>query len=379
MSSRKYVSGRIVELRKAIQEAEQLSMKPRLSSAEEQRVNVLLAKIKAFQNPALDEVKGGYSAETREFFNGLREERAVNMLAGVAGINYTEGTQGGSLVPIEFFDQVLHGMANFDPLLDEDVVTLDVTEKPFAGNPLQISGWDLSSIEAERVTEASQLVPIAVPNVAGDLLNGYSYRVPLSVTFELEQDGGDRLIGQLQEAYTVGFARGIGVDLVLGTGSSEPQGVLTGAANSGVTTGASGKLQLTDFTQIYFSVDRAYRNSPKCAWLMDDVMYQLVRQATDNSGRPLLNVIGDEELLLGKPVRVSPSMPSGSAAKSIVFGDLSHFVVHVSKLWVRRTIQTAIYVDAGKALWTALMRADAAVFDPTNGEKPPIVYATNHS
>jgi hypothetical protein len=44
-----------------------------------------------------------------------------------------------------------------------------------------------------------------------------------------------------------------------------------------------------------------------------------------------------------------------------------------------RTIQAPGYVDKGKALYTAYMRADAAVIDPTGGEKPPIVYATSHS
>jgi len=368
------------ELRAAIQEAEKLSAKSNLSHADETRISVLLSKIKVLQNPAFR--PEGYSPETRDFFRNVvtnpNELRATDMLAGQQSIAYTDGNQGGYAVPFEFFTEVLHGMAQFDPLLDESVVTLDQSPT-FALQPIQISGWDLSAIAASRTGEGNQKNPITVPNVDGAVLNSFTYKLSLDASFELAQDAVDRLLYQIQEAYSIGFARGIGVDLVLGNGSGEPQGLLEFAANSGVTTAASGKLSLDDFTDIYFSVDRAYRNSPKCAWVMDDATYQLARQAVDNSGRPLLCIKKDQEVILGKPVLISPSMPSGSAAKSIVFGDLSHYVVRVSRMTLRASIEAPGYVEYGKVLYTGLMRADAVLFDPTGGEKPPIVYATNHS
>jgi HK97 family phage major capsid protein len=381
----KSVTPKLRELRMAIQEAERLSAKPKLMKEDESRINVLLAKIKALQNPAMEATRGGYSPETREFFDRVKQtngnETRAAMEAGVQSITHTG--LSGYVVPIEIFQEVLHGMAQFDPLLDEDLVTLDITEKPFKGSPLQISGWDMSAIAAERVTEASQLLPLAVPAVDGDILNGWSYRVPLAVTFEMEQDGGDRLIAQLQQAFEIGLARGIGEDLVTGTGESQPQGVLTGAANSGVTLDPTIVNDVSNtlndlFQQAYFSVNRAYRASPKCAWAMSDETYQWIRSITSKSARPLLNIKNDDETLMGKPVVICPSMPSYRSLSigpgKIVFGDFSHYVVHVSPIWVRRTIQSFASVDKGEAIWTGMMRADAAVFDPTGGITPPLVY-----
>jgi HK97 family phage major capsid protein len=310
--------------------------------------------------------------------DSVLEARDTDMLAGTQAIAATQGPSGGYLVPIEFENEVIYGMAQTDPLLDEDVVTL-LTDTNIRLRPIQLPGWDLSQFAAVRIGEGNQQNPQTVPTVGRETLNGYTYKATLDATFELEDDAADLLIGQIEKAFSTAMARGIGVDLVLGTGSSQPQGLLTCASPSGITTGASGKYELTDFTSIYESVDRAYRQSPKCAWVMDDTTYLAVRQATDNSGRPLLNVLKDKELLLGKPVLISPSMPSGSSAKAIVFGDLSHMVVRVSQLRIARAIQALGYVDKGKALYTGIMRADAVVFDPSNGVKPPIVYATNHS
>jgi HK97 family phage major capsid protein len=386
MSKRLFVSGRYSEIRAAIQEAEKLAAKPYMTKQEEVRVGVLLSKVKALQNPTMLESNNRQlGPESRAWFRGLLtdrnfkpEQRGTDMLAGTQSKTWSEGEAGGFAVPTEFFDQVLHGMAQADPLLADDVVTL-IPSTSYSLQPMQLSGWDLSTIAASRIEEAQQKNPITVPAVDGDVLNGWTYKLALDASFELEEDAVDRLIAQIQAAYTVGFARGIGMDLVTGTGSSQPQGVLEGAANSSVTTAAATTLSLDDFTKIYFSVNRAYRANAKCAWLMNDATYQLVRQAVDSNSRPLLDIIGDQELLLGKPVLVSPTMPSGAGTKAIVFGDLSHYVVRVSQMRFHRSLQAAGYVEFGKALYTGLMRADAVVFDPTGGNTPPIVYATMHS
>ena len=200
----------------------------------------------------------------------------------------------------------------------------------------------------------------------------------LDATFELEEDAFEPLINQIQRAYSIAFARGIGQYLVVGSGSNQPTGVLTAAANSDVTI-STAQIGYEDIENIYFSVDRAYRSSEKCAWLMSDKMYQQVRKATDGNGRPLINITDDQELLMGKPVLVSPSMPTPNPSLSrqlIVFGDFSHYIVRLSQLRLRRSIQAPGYVDAGKALYTGLIRCDANLLDPTNGSNPPLVFVS---
>lgn len=313
------------------------------------------------------------------------EKRGTDMLAGTQTPNYSVPSAGGVLVPIEYAEEVIYGLAQVDPLLDEDVVTL-ITDKNFRLSPMKVRGWDLSTISATNSGEGALKNPIVVPQIAGATLNGWTYKLALDATFELEDDAdADFLADQISTAYQIGFARGVGKDLVNGSGAGAPQGVASFCPNSGVITQSKTQLFLNDFTNIYFSVDRQYRNSPKCAWLMNDTTYKQVLQTTDNQGRPLLQIIKDKETIFGKPVYVSPSMPifQGSASlpgnKIIVFGDLSHYVVRASQLRIQRAIQAAGYVEKGKAIYTGALRVDAVYFDPSGGVTPPIVFATQHS
>jgi len=374
------ISPAMTELREAIQAAETLAAKDVLTKAEEARINVLLAKIAALrQNPA-----GPDTRELRKrFWRAMEAGRELrgDLLAGTQSISYTQGASGGFAVPQEFADEILIGAAQVDPLLDKNVVGL-TKSKGFSLNPYPVPAWDLSQFAASRQGEAQQHLSDTVPPAATRQLEGYTYAASLGASFELEDDHFDDLMDQIQTAFSIGFARGIGVDLVGGTGVGQPSGLITGAHNSGVTTAIQAQITFQDVTAIYNSVNRIYRTSKKCAWVMSDTTYQHVRNAVDNAGRPLLDMRKDKEELLSKPVLISPSMPSNSGTKGIIFGDLSYYRVRVSGMWIQRNVETPGYVENGKALYTARMRADGAVVDPTaNNSSPlvsasPIVYAT---
>lgn len=304
---------------------------------------------------------------------------STTALAGQQTPVFSSGTAGGVLVPISFSQKVAEGRAAIDPLLDETVVTL-IQEPTFTLPPLSIPGWDLSTITAVKVGEAVQHAADIVPAINSDILNKFTYRCTLAGTIEWETD--EQAYGDAQaalgRAFGVAFGRGIGVDLITGDGTTGPQGVLTGAANSGVTTTAAGSLVPADFTNIYFSVNKIYREAPKAGWLMADATYKLVLNAKDAQGQPIFPLVNDELKILGKPVHVCPSMPSAAGSKGIVFGDLGSFYVHSSALYLRRRMQYPGLVEFGKMAWTGLQMVDAIVDDPTNGTLPPIVYATLH-
>ncbi len=384
----KYLTPAMQELRAALIEADEITKRSEGGRLSEARLNFLLAKIKSLNAGA--EVPVNEARD--EFFHALFAGKETRqMQEGAQTLGYTAGLEGGYLVPQEFNDDVIHGMAQFDPLLDKDVVTL-IESKNFSLRPWTIPGWDLSTFQAVKVAEGVRQVGSGLlgggvlPTVSGVILNGFKYKASLPVTIELEEDSFLPMMKMITDAYSVGFARGIGVDLVTGNGTTSPQGVLAGAGASAYTTGAFGVLSLTDFEAVYFKVNRVHRNSPKCVWLMNDAAYQMARKATDLQGNPLLKVIKDKETIMGKPVLISPSLPvynaslgTQAAGSFCVFGDLSHFYVRVSKMIVQRQWQLPGYVENGMALYTGIMRADAKVFDPTSGGVPPIVSASLHA
>jgi HK97 family phage major capsid protein len=316
----------------------------------------------------------------RAFMNGNeREQRDLvtnNPQLGSISSNM------GTFVPLDFYNNVVEALAQVDPLTDERYVGL-IKETGLNTKPLQIPAWDLTSIASEQVTESSDApsTDFVTPVAHGKLLGGYMHRLNLVASFEFDQDSFRSTMQLLARAYGVGFARGIGQQLVTGSGTSEPQGIEVFAANSGVVNATPGTIALDDLLNIYFSVNRIYRASSKCCWVMPDSCYKAIRRAKDADNRPLLDVERDGETLFGHPVLVSPSLtdnglnPSLEPSK-IIFGDLSHFYVRLSELSIVRKINNPGIVEKGLALYQGLMRVDSWVCDPSSGSIPPVVYAS---
>jgi HK97 family phage major capsid protein len=330
--------------------------------------------------------RAAHTAAFKAFLRGqeITHELRANMLAGTNTVTYTAGPQGGISVPVGFQEAITRGLAAVDPLLDPNVSTV-IQEDDFSLQPRVLPGWDLSTVQAVKVGEAVQQGTSVVPPVTQKLVNKWTYRLSLGASLEFEEDQFLNTMETMGLAFGIGFARGIGIDTVSGNGSDAPSGILNGLPTSYTTTN-SGKVVLDDITSVYFSVNSIYRKMPKCAWLFSDASYQQVRNAVDGNGRPLINVVDDRELLMGKPIYISPTLPAynpslGTQATGsfCVFGNIGQYIIHNSTMFLRRRTQLPGYVEAGLALFTGLQMTDAVLHDPTNGAMPPVVAAALHS
>jgi HK97 family phage major capsid protein len=365
-----------IELRNNINELERLSTQPELSTRDRARYDFLAAKV----NPVAPSKKS--TEELRQWLNHLPSSNEIrsDILAGSQTIAYSVGSSGGYLVPQEFNDQIILGMAQYDPLLNENIITLKKTD---GGNPLTIPAWDLSTFAAQLISEGSQQTPQTPPPTSGRLLNGYIFRASLDASIEFEEDTFTDTMNLMRLAYSIGFSRSIGQYLATGSGVNQPSGILTGATFSGVTLDQTITTDVSNtladkFLAAYFSVNRIYRASPKCAWVCSDETYMWLRSLSDKQARPLINIVNDRETILGKPVFISPSIPSYSTSPLVVgkllFGDLSHFVARISPLSIQRRTQAPGYAENFKALYVSLARCDGALIDPTDGNYSPVTY-----
>lgn len=322
------------------------------------------------------------------------EQRATSLLGRPISQTYsgTSGTQGGTFVPEEFSEKFFLGLAQYSDLMNPDNVNLEKsTSYVYPGT--NAAGWDLSTFAAQRVGaptgfgDAVQQTAQTVPVADTEFLTGYIYKCTLFATMELFQDD-PLLLDRIAKAYAIGFARGVGTDLAVGSGINQiPQGLLTGAVACGLTLGTGAgsgysapMVTNEDIANVYFSLNRVYRNSPKCAWVMSDESYQRIRLAVDNVGRPLINVRGDEELLFGKKILIAPDMPSASGSPIVpgyvVFGDLDYFWVKASQMAVSKTLEVTKGAEYGQYAVIGRMRVNSTVFDPTGGNFPPIISAS---
>jgi HK97 family phage major capsid protein len=354
-----------------ISQANQLVNKPGIFSKEDrakfESMMSLADALKVETEPSVEQ----RSAEEREAFMRYMkgEKRTYTPMS--------DGVEGGFVVPQQFYKNLLTSIAQYTELMNPANVSLIESTK---GGTMKLPQISLDTISSSIVADNADATPVLNPQFSSLFLNAYTYRTnSVAAQLNLEQDSFESIMAVLTAAFSVGLARGIGSDLVNGAGAgTAPQGVLTAAANSGVVSALNTGYSVSELEQTFFSVNRAYRVSPKAAWLMNDATYKQIRSLVDTNGRPLLNVVDDEEKLFGKKILISPDMPTAAGSKTLCFGDFSQYQVRVVRegATILRKAEVIGFVEKYAALYIGFLRIDAALNAP-NGAKP-IVFATLH-
>jgi HK97 family phage major capsid protein len=385
----------ILEISELSTKAEKLSQG---TASERSQSTVLMQRITTIRTCGMssDEVRKAYGealvestaapkinhAEHRKMFDnylarGFKDELR-DWLAGQESIVWTQGAGGGYTVPFDYSDTLRVAMAQTDPVFDDTIVDFEMSDGPQC-QPQQVSGFDLSTVSGSIVSEGAQLGGQAIPTVKGATLRSdIAFRANFLASFEGEQDIPG-LSQKIVRAISVALARKAGKSVISGRGGTDMTGIVFQLGTPTINNGTPGQIKSTDISNIYFSVDRWYRNQPKCGFMMSDLAYKYLRNATDNQGRPLINMVDDTETLMGKPVYVSPSLInaySSIGVGSILFGDLSHIVVRSSRPTVQRLVEFSGGIEKGEAIYLGRFRADATLFNPdASGLAAPITLA----
>jgi HK97 family phage major capsid protein len=315
---------------------------------------------------------------------GLSAPERRDLLAGQQTVSWTSGNTGGYEIPIEYETQVFESVAEVGELLDPAVCDFTVGDSPYL-RPRILTGYDLTTVEASQVLETQQQTAGAFPNANSTILRGnIVYRITFAASVEAagtDGDSGDipQALAKVSRAAGVGFGRRLESDAVLGNGTSMPGGILDGAGNYVYYTGA-GKVTNNDINSIVYSVNRVYRKSKFCSWLMSETVLERIREATDSQNRPLINVVDGENILAGFPIHICPALGvvGGSLGlnSSVIFGDLSHFHVRCSKPTIQRVTNSANTIEYGKILYVARIRMDSILFNPAGiSSSQPVVAA----
>jgi HK97 family phage major capsid protein len=418
-----------------VQEANELTNLPTLSKQQERRFAFLqtgIAAIKAgatleqIQEIELNEVeaRNGFRRTTladstpretrakaafmRKLFSmedrhDTRELRATSETEGALISQLGTYTGLGNFVPTDFSSRVFAAMKQYDFLYDPDKCTVINSTN---ANPYPIPVEDDTLTNAVQASEAQTLAQGAQTNLGNPghvLLGAYSFRTPIQYySAEVYTDAGDQASAGAYELFaqmTAGrLARGIGAKLINGTG---PAGTtITGiipalqaagvngvvAAGSGSNTGNADSAVTTvgsvDIANLFFSVNAAYRQSPKCAFAMNDATLQYLCKIVDKQGHPIVNLSTGFPLLMGKPVYVSPSIPTmSSSAISILFGAFDYWCTRlVSDDSTRIQVYRETRVEQGLVGLQAFVRADGILsWNSSNAASAPISYLIQHS
>lgn len=261
------------------------------------------------------------------------ESRAL-MEANFRAQQVATGAAGGYTVPEGFWAKVTETLKAYGGV--REVAELVTTS---AGNPLPWPTNDDTGNVGEILDEGNAVSEQDM-TFGQKTLGAYTASSKMiRVSDLLLQDTGVDIESYLARKLGERIGRIQNTRLTTGTGSSQPQGIVTGATTGETTAGATAITYL-DILDLIHSVDPAYRNSGRCRFMMHDTIMKTIRAIKDDSGgsglgRPLWEPsvqVGVPDTFLGYPITINQDMASAvtTTQKTALFGDFAAgYVVRV--------------------------------------------------
>lgn len=296
-----------------------------------------------------EEKDGRSSSQYNEaFINYIRAKSFTNAL------QEDTSSEGGYLVPTEFERTLFEKLSKTDPIFEvAGRITLGSKEKVV---PLVISQGAAALIAEEGAYSESD------DSFGQVAFRAYKFGKIIKVSEELLEDAAFDIEGYLATSFGKVIGEGEATYFWTGTGSSQPQGVLTGAGD-GITTAANNKITADELIDFYFSVPEQYRKNAKFAFA--DTTMKEIRKLKDGEGHylwvPGLN--GESDTLLGKPVVTSTNIPAIAAGVKIgVFGDFDNFYI-AERTGINFRRLNELYSANGQVGFRGSARADSHVMN----------------
>lgn len=310
--------------------------------------------------------RGGFEACTPEQRQLLAANRAQSAVTGSAG---------GYTVPQGFYARITSAMKFIGSLMEAGARVINTD-----------SGNDLPMPTANDTAQTGELLSENTPAAGQDAtfsnvtLKAYKYSSKtILVPFELLQDTGVDIEAWIAEALGLRLGRIFNTHTVTGDNASKPQGIVTAAALG--KTGANGQttsVTLDDIVDLEFAIDPILRYSGRARYMMHDTTLKAVKKLKDTTGRPLWQPgidVREPDTINGYRYVVNSAVPvMAASAKSILFGDLSAYIIRMVKAIELYRI-TDKYIESGQVGFLAFMRADGRLLNP--GDNPVAYYANS--
>jgi len=272
------------------------------------------------------------------------------------GLATTPDSAGGFTVATSVYNQVSRTLKNYSPVRSLAQV-LTTTN----GEPLRVPRCDDTANSGAIVSEGSaHAEQDAVFSTVTMGAFTYSSKM-VRVSNELLADSQIDLARFLGEILGERLGRIQANHFLLGNGSTEPQGVITGAST--VAAASATAITCDDLINVAAAVDPAYlADIESVGWVMHPTIFSLIRKLKDSYGAYIVQPITDAgpPNLLGYPVRFASEMDSTTAAtkKTVLFGNFKQYLIRdAGTLVVARSNER--YFEYNQSAFIALYRTDA--------------------
>jgi len=286
-----------------------------------------------------------------------------------ATMSTTTTTEGGYTVQTDVARSMLDALKAYGGMREVSNVI-----QTSMGNPMSFPTSDGTAETGEIIAENTTATDADITFGTKSLpVYKFSSKV-VTVPFELLQDSNVDIEAFVQSRLVTRLGRITNTKFTLGSGSSEPYGIIT-AASTGVTASNSTS-QVTAITygsviDLIHSVDPAYRALGNCRFMMNDATVKVLRKVLDGTNRPIF-VPGYEtgvpggapDTLCGYPISINQDIAVMAAgAKSLLFGDFSFYYIRdVMAVEMFRFTDSA-FTKKGQVGFLAWMRSGGNFID----------------
>lgn len=282
-------------------------------------------------------------------------------IKGAAGVG--TGSAGGFLVPPAFRQKLVEQMTFVAAMRQyAEVITTDTgANLPW---PTVNDTSNEGAILGENTALSEQDVTFGQAS-----LDSYMYTSLLvRVSLQLLNDNAFDLNSWLPRALGARIGRVQNRHFTVGTGTGQPDGIVTsatvGTTGTGSFAGVGGSVTYNNLIDLIDSIDPAYQNA-NSRFMMSQTVRKSIRKLVDGQQRPLWEPsiqVGVPDVLLGYPLSLNNYVPAPAQnAKTIVFGDIreAYVIRDVSDLAVMRLVER--YAEFLQVGFFAFQRSDGTL------------------
>lgn len=268
---------------------------------------------------------------------------------------------GGNLVPSTFRAELIRALKAFGPMNDASIVNYLNTD---SGEIIVMPTYDDTANLGAIVAEGAAIGDADDLQFGQTNLGAHKYTTKIvKVSSELLNDTAIPIVPVITSALSERLGRVFNQHLTTGTGSGQPQGIVTGSS-LGKTTATATAIAYADLIDLEHSVDAAYRSQGAYMW--NDSTFAALRKLLDSQGRPLWQPsmqAGVASTFNGRTYHINTDMASiATGARTVLFGDYKKFTVRVvNDLVVRRLDE--LYAGNDMVGFVGFLRLDAKVLD----------------
>jgi len=344
----------------------------------------------------LDDYQAAFNTYLRFGVGEMKPEQRSVLQGGMQTLSPEEqrdlgvatGGVGGYLVPQAFYDRLIRAQKWVGGVRLAAYI-FQTDSGAVMPVPQDNDTTNVGELLAENTVATIQDTTLGSKNLSAYM---YSSKI-VKVGLALIQDSAFDIDAWLAKKLGIRLARIQNQHFTTGTGTGQPQGVVTGATlgKTGLV-GQTLSLIYDDIVDLEHSVDPAYRSggplktdfaddagqTPNTLWMFNDSTLKALKKIKDSQNRPLWQpgfAMREPDTIFGYGYVINQDMATMAAnAKSVLFGDFSnYFIREVTGVTILRL--TERYADFLQVGFLAFQRADGALIDA--GTHPIAYYANS--